>query len=107
MSLDDEFFYGLKAKPARMSLPGLPPGAPPGSRERRDHVRRAALERRILAEFEDMPGLALSLRQAGRFLGIDETACARMLAALTRQGYLRRNANLQYVRPELPRRRAN
>jgi hypothetical protein len=78
-------------KPIRMSLP-------PGFVERRDHARRNALVRRILAEFDDMPGLALSQQQAGRFLGVDNDACARILAALTRDGHLRKNAQGLYVR---------
>ena len=95
MPLDD-----IKGKALRMTLP-------PGTVERRDHQRRAALVRRILAEFDDMPGMALSLKQAGRFLGIDDTACARILASLTRDGHLRRNANLLYVRrDDRPMRRA-
>lgn len=47
-----------------------------------------------------MPGMALSLRQAGRFLGVDDTACARILSGLTRDGALRRNASALYVRVE-------
>ncbi|HYT65818.1 MAG TPA: hypothetical protein VEL51_05340 [Vicinamibacterales bacterium] len=103
MSIDDDVLFGIKPKPARMSLPA---GLPPGLTDRRDHSRREALVRRILAEFDDMPGMALSLKQAGRFLGIDEKACARILAVLTRDGQLRRNANLQYVRSERPNRLA-
>lgn len=99
MSLDDDVLYGIKARPARMSLPA-------GMVDRRDHVRRAALVRRIVAEFDDMPGMSLSLKQAGRFLGVDEKVCARILAGLTQDGQLRRNANLQYVRTDRPLRRA-
>ncbi len=104
MPLDDDVLQSIKPRPIRMSLPA---GAPGGFADRRDHARRAALVRRILAEFDDMPGMTLSLKQAGRFLGIDEKACARILTALTREGYLRRNPNLQYGRAEPPRRRAS
>ena len=93
MSLDD-----IKGKPVRMPLPE-------GFVERRNIARREALVRRILAEFEDMPRMALSLKQAGRFLGVDDTACARILAGLTRDGALRRNANSLYVRDAAPTRR--
>ena len=41
---------------------------------------REAIVRRIVAEFHDMPGLVLSVKQASRFLGVDEAACARILA---------------------------
>jgi hypothetical protein len=68
--------------------------------ERRDIVRRDAVVRRIVAEFTDMPGLGLTLKQASRFLGVDEAACARILAALTAAGVLRRNPNEYYSRRE-------
>lgn len=86
MSLDD-----IRGKAVRMPLPE-------GFVERRNAARREALVRRILAEFEDMPGMALSLKQAGRFLGVDEKACARILAGLTKAGALRRTASAMYVR---------
>jgi hypothetical protein len=94
MSLED-----IKGKPMRMPLPA-------GFVERRNKERRDALVRRILAEFEDMPGMALSLKQAGRFLGVDDKTCARILAGLTRDGSLRRNDSALYVRSAGPVRRA-
>lgn len=99
--VEHNILSAVRPKPARMALPaGIPAGV---LRDRRNHERRDALVRRILAEFDDMPGMSLSLQQAGRFLGVDEKACGRILAALTREGHLRRNASLQYVRTELPR----
>lgn len=86
MSLND-----IRGKAIRMPLPD-------GFVERRNAARREALVRRILGEFDDMPGMALSLKQAGRFLGVDDKACARILAGLTRDGALRRNASALYVR---------
>jgi DNA-binding Lrp family transcriptional regulator len=59
-----------------------------------------ALVRRIIAEFDDMPGLALTMRQASRFLGVDQTACARILDTLTRDGVLRCTAHDVYVRAD-------
>jgi DNA-binding Lrp family transcriptional regulator len=59
-----------------------------------------ALVRRIVAEFDDMPGLALTVRQASRFLGVDQTACARILDTLTRDGVLRCTAHDVYVRAD-------
>ena len=88
-SLDD-----IKGRPIGMSLT-LPAG-----RERRDVARRAAIVRRIVAEFHDMPGLVLSLKQAGRFLGVDQAACGRILAELTQAGVLRRSATEYYSRRE-------
>ena len=86
-------FHDIKGKPARMHLPD-------GTVDRRNHERRDALVRRIVAEFDDMPGLALTLKQASRFLGVDHAACARILAALTRNGTLRRTAHDVYVRAD-------
>lgn len=86
--------HDIKGRPLSMPL-GLPAG-----RERRDLARRDAIVRRIVAEFHDMPGLVLSLRQASRFLGVDEAACARILTALTAAGVLRRSATEYYSRRE-------
>ena len=83
----------VKARPIRMSLP-------PAGRERRDFARRDAVVRRIVAEFHDMPGLILSLKQASRFLGVGEAACGRILATLTETGVLRRSATEYYSRRE-------
>ena len=64
--------------------------------ERRDIVRRAAVVRRIAAEFREMPGLVLSIPQASRLLGLDEAACERILGTLAREGLLRRRAGGAY-----------
>jgi DNA-binding Lrp family transcriptional regulator len=72
----------------------------PGLLERRDLARRDAIVRRIVCEFRDMPGLVLSLKQASRFLGVDEAACGRILEQLTRTGVLRRRADQCYGRAE-------
>ena len=88
-SLDD-----VKGRPVAMSL------APPLGWERRDFVRRDAIVRRIAAEFHDMPGLVLSLKQASRLLGVDPSACARILATLTKAGVLRQNASACYFKRE-------
>jgi hypothetical protein len=82
-SLDD-----VKGRPLAMSLPAR--------RERRDLAAREAVVRRIVAEFHDMRGLVLSLKQASRFLGIDHAACARILTALTQAGILRRSDTEYY-----------
>jgi len=93
-------FKEIKGKPVRMQLPD-------GMTERRDPVRREALVRRIVAEFDDMPGLALTLQQASRLMGVEEAVCARILTTLTRNGLLRRNSLNLYVRAERPSLRAS
>ena len=72
LSLDD-----VKGRSLGMSLP---------RDERRNFAAREAVVRRIVAEFHDMPGLLLSVKQASRFLGVDEAACARILVSLTPKG---------------------
>lgn len=86
-SLDD-----IKGRPIAMALPA--------GHERRDWVRRDAIVRRITAEFRELPGLVLSLKQASRFLGVDEEACARILAGLTKAGILRQTDAQTYARRE-------
>jgi len=80
----------IKGRAAGMSLPVAV--------ERRNLARREALRRRLSAEFNEMPGLALSVRQASRFLGLKEEACGRLLSALAREGILRRNSHNLFVR---------
>ena len=83
----------IKGKPVRMQVPE-------GFVERRDHSRRAALVRRIIAEFDDMPGLALTVKQASRFLGVDQMACSRILEELRHNGTLRFTVTSLYVRAD-------
>ena len=47
------------------------------------------LARRILAEFEEMPGLTLTIPQASRLFGLDEARCRLVLDALVDLAYLR------------------
>jgi hypothetical protein len=90
----------IKGKPIRMQMPE-------GFVERRDHARRNALVRRIIAEFDDMPGLALTVKQASRFLGVDQMACARILEELRRGGTLRYTVTNLYMRADNQVRRVN
>ncbi|HEX6464343.1 MAG TPA: hypothetical protein VFZ98_07820 [Vicinamibacterales bacterium] len=90
----------IKGKPIRMQ-------ASRPFTERRDLPRREALVRRIVAEFDDMPGLSLTLGQASRFLGIDHSACARILDTLDREGTLRCTAQNLYVRADRLARKVN
>jgi hypothetical protein len=45
--------------------------------------------RRVLAEFEEMPGMALTVRQASRLFGLEESVCRTVLDALIDLAYLR------------------
>ena len=79
----------IKGRPLVMGLPV--------ALERRNWARREALVRRITSEFVEMPGLALTIAQASRFLGLPRDACERVLAGLTRDGVLYRNCHDLYV----------
>ena len=48
-----------------------------------------AVARRVLAEFEEMPGLTLTVRQAGRLFGLDPHTCRVVLDTLVDSAYLR------------------
>ncbi len=85
--------FDITGKPLRMPLPE-------GFVDRRDHARREALVRRITAEFDDMPGLALTITQASRLLGVDQMACARILDGLRGDGVLRCTEHSAYVRTD-------
>ena len=44
---------------------------------------------RILGEYRDMPGLAVTEAQARRLWGCDAVTCSRVIEVLVTQGYLR------------------
>ena len=49
----------------------------------------ASLLLRIRSEYEDMPGLCLTLRQAARLWNLEPAVCERLLGTLVAQGVLR------------------
>ena len=51
-----------------------------------------AVARRVLAEFEEMPGLMLTRRQASRLFGLDENVCQIVLDTLVDLAYLRQTS---------------
>jgi len=57
----------------------------------------AELVRRIRAEYEQMPGLKLSLHQARRLWSVDEATCEGVLAALVDARFLRRSSKGLFV----------
>lgn len=48
-----------------------------------------AVAKRVLAEFEEMPGLALTPPQAARLFGLDQDLCRVVLDVLVDSAYLR------------------
>src|SRR5512134_1307877 len=80
-----------RVRPRPLVMAELPP-ARPGTAfvpERRNLVARERLMNRIRAEFQEMPGVCLTLPQARRLFGLAEDACARILTGLVREGLLR------------------
>jgi DNA-binding IclR family transcriptional regulator len=53
---------------------------------------------RICAEYLEMPGLQLTLKQAQRLWGLDAETCARSLDFLVARGFLARTARDSYAR---------
>jgi hypothetical protein len=56
------------------------------------------ISRRVLAEFDEMPGLALNVRQAARLFGLDPTFCQSLLDMLVDSAYLRQTRGGYVVR---------
>jgi hypothetical protein len=52
-----------------------------------------AVAKRILAEFDEMPGMSLTVRQASRLFGLDPEMCRVVVDALVDSAYLRLAAN--------------
>jgi hypothetical protein len=66
--------------------------------DRRKHADRERLFRRIQGEFEEMPGLRLTLPQAARLFGVPELVCHRILSVLVDGGFLRVTVGGTWVR---------
>lgn len=69
--------------------------------ERRDLASRERIVRRIRSEFEEMPGLCLTLAQARVLFGLEAGCCQRILDELVREGFLVRTRGHQYARRDL------
>ncbi len=69
---------------------------------RRDAGVRQALRDRILSEFREMPGMALTVPQAARLLGIPTSACERIRVECTQAGVLHRRETGCYGLPLTP-----
>lgn len=60
--------------------------------------RRALIAERVRGEFREMPGLTLTLAQAGRLWSLDATTCADVLTHLVATGFLCRRADGVFCR---------
>ena len=61
----------------------------------------ADLLSRVRGEYLEMPGLVLTVEQAGRLWGVDAPTSRRLLDALVERDFLRRSGD-RYVRADLP-----
>jgi DNA-binding IclR family transcriptional regulator len=59
-------------------------------------IASTKLTQRIREEFEEAPGLRVTLREAARFWGLDESTCARVLMHLWAAGFLARGSDSRY-----------
>ena len=61
--------------------------------------RTALIAERVRGEFREMPGLTLTLAQAGRLWSLDADACTEVLTHLVSSGFLCRRADGAFCRP--------
>jgi DNA-binding IclR family transcriptional regulator len=54
------------------------------------------LVQRIREEFEEAPGLRVTVREAARFWGLDEETCGQVLQQLLAVGFLARGGDGRY-----------
>ena len=54
------------------------------------------LTQRIREEFEEAPGLTLTVSEAARFWNLDEMTCRQVLGRLRANGFLPRDGNRRY-----------
>jgi hypothetical protein len=59
-----------------------------------------ALVDRVRGEFNEMPGLQLTIPQAARLLGIEQDACRDVIEKLVASSFLRRTSAGMVVRAE-------
>jgi hypothetical protein len=60
---------------------------------------RALISERVRGEFREMPGLTLTLAQAGRLWSLDAVTCAEVLSQLVGTGFLCRRPDGAFCRP--------
>lgn len=74
------------------SVSNLAPTQDPPARPGPDETWLTEVLEHIREEYDDMPGLCLTLPQAQRPWGLDADTCRRALATLVEAGYLRPSA---------------
>ena len=72
--------------------------SPSGTSDRSHPDRNAPISERVRGEFREMPGLSLTLAQAGRLWSLDTTTCEEVLSLLVESGFLTRRADGAFCR---------
>ena len=72
-----------------------------GRRSHSDRDQMDALIERILGEYREMPGLALTVAQAQRLWGCDAVTCRRIVDVLVERHQLRWSLNHRLMRADL------
>ena len=62
------------------------------------HAGVGRLMHQVQAEYNEMPGLSVTLRQAQRLWAVDRVTCEEALKRLTANGVLRMTAKGRFVR---------
>jgi hypothetical protein len=78
---------------ARTAVNTAPPGVPAPATSQ-------GIVTRIRGEFNEMPGLCLTFKQAQRLWALDPGACAAVLENLLAEGFLRRTSAGVYLRAD-------
>lgn len=66
----------------------------------RTFVVERSLRQRILAEYQELPTLRLSVRQAARLWNVELENCQQTLDLLVAEGWLSRSARNEYCGPQ-------
>ena len=66
----------------------------------KDEVTDAGMIDRVLGEYREMPGLALTIEQARRLWGCDAVTCQRIAAVLVERHVLRWSRDRRLIRAE-------
>jgi hypothetical protein len=74
-----------------------------GQAVRSKGFNRVDMTRRIRAEFDEMPGLTLTVSQAARLWSLSPAQSERLLSALVDRGFLMRDPHGAYRRGGCPR----
>jgi DNA-binding IclR family transcriptional regulator len=59
-------------------------------------IEMTKLTQRIREEFDEAPGLRVTVSEAARFWGLDEPTCEQVLAHLFASGFLSRGSDRRY-----------